>query len=145
MDRHAAAAGDPADDVVTRDGRAALGETDEEVVHAVDDDAVIVAPSDLTDGAFKEARPEVLGLAVFFGADNDVGEVRGLDLAVADLCEELVHAEDTKVRLNALELGLVLEQPREGEARLMKGSLAEVPTKLDGALALFAAQVAANA
>ena len=55
MDGHTTSARDPTDHVVARNGTTALGEANEQVVHSVDNNAVVVAPSDLPYGSLQKS------------------------------------------------------------------------------------------
>src|SRR4051812_4747922 len=71
---------------------------------------------------------------------DDLEDILGIDLAVADADEELVQVADAQRLEDLAELGLVLEQLRERHAALLEFALEELASELERLVALLLAQ-----
>ena len=114
---------DEADDFVTRQRIAALGVTNENVVDAVEFDAVTVAAGDFADERFDAALFEGRGRHGFFCAGlrrrEKVDDVLRRELSVSDTDEQFVDRVNVDVLVEFAQLGLVLGQTSHADAAVM--------------------------
>ncbi len=148
MDGHAPSARDEAEDVVARQGVAALGVADEHVVDPVDPDRPLVALDDLAHEpreaplAQRLRRPALPALLVGRGHDGD--HVLGVDLPVADRHEHLLEVLHLQLLEDALHLGVALQELRRADPHLAELALEELLAEALALVALLGAKVRAD-
>src|SRR5688572_4506908 len=143
----AAAAGDEADDGVTRQRVTALRVAHEHVVDAADLDAGRVAAGDLAHQLLDPARAEPLGdrrgLRVPVGLDHR-HDLLASDLAVAHLQQHLVPVRVVQLGQDAAHLGLALRELGVAHPGLAEARFEQLAAEVDALLTLLGAQRGAD-